>query len=511
MKKTIQLVFLLPLCAFGQLERKPDVDAKLDPASAVSLSVPLETMLGRRVVIDRGAASEIIRLNTLYPMTVEESKQYALMQVHAAGLMVVETPVAMVIGLPADEPRLRAIAAGLAGESTNSKVVAQLQYVAAADVLQMLASHVGAPSPGVAMAPPAMRPSDALFPKTADNLEPLPAASAPRRVLSTSEFKGVNVTSDERNRQIILYGETTQVERMHKLILDVDKRPQEVVINAIIGELSNADTLETSVDWSSLLTSVDGTGKALLSQTSSLSRAVDNLGDVALSAAKASSGFSAFATYNGNLAVAVRALESRAQFKVVQRPTIVTMNDTTATIYVGQQVPVAKQSLTQGGATSQNATLASTTEYIPVRLQLDVTPHIYSNNEVRLDISEKHNDVAGFVTIGGNQVPRLSEQGMNNTVVIPHGSTVLMGGLTTTQESLDRSGVPGVSRVPVIGWLFGQRKKSKDRRQIVIMLQAVINSAPGSSAAVAVDYSQQTALPVDMAAPPLKLVTKPKR
>jgi type II secretory pathway component GspD/PulD (secretin) len=97
-----------------------------------------------------------------------------------------------------------------------------------------------------------------------------------------------------------------------------------------------------------------------------------------------------------------------------------------------------------------NLGFTSTTEYIPVRLQLDITPHIFNNREVMLEFKQQNNDVSGFTTISGNRVPNISEQGMQNSLIVPDRTAVMLGGLITERDSNDKTGLPFLVRVPFL-------------------------------------------------------------
>lgn len=127
-----------------------------------------------------------------------------------------------------------------------------------------------------------------------------------------------------------------------------------------------------------------------------------------------------------------------------------------------------------------SAGIYSTTQYIPVRLQLDIVPHIFNDKEIMLEFKQTNNDISGFTTISGNQVPNISEQGMMNTLIVPDRTTVMLGGLITERDNNDKKGLPFLIRVPVLKHLFGNTSKSKDRRELMIFVQPRI-MADGAS------------------------------
>jgi type II secretory pathway component GspD/PulD (secretin) len=169
-------------------------------------------------------------------------------------------------------------------------------------------------------------------------------------------------------------------------------------------------------------------------------------------------------------------LEKNERFHILQKPTITTLNHQPATIYIGQQIAIPGETLSSVNNVDSANTIRSTTQYIPVRLQLDITPHIYNNGEVMLEFQQQNNDISGFTTISGNQIPNISEQGMRNSLIVPDRTTVMLGGLITERDRKGKSGLPFLVRIPVLKHLFGSTSKSKERRELMIFVQPHILS-----------------------------------
>jgi general secretion pathway protein D len=170
----------------------------------------------------------------------------------------------------------------------------------------------------------------------------------------------------------------------------------------------------------------------------------------------------------------------------MQRPWVSTLNHKLATISTGQQIAIAGQTYSTGTTTTNTAGIYSTTQYIPVELRLDVIPHIYANNEIKLEFNQTNNDVSGFTTISGNQVPNLSTQSLKNTIIIPDGDTILLGGLITQRDTDNKTGLPFLSRIPLLGSLFSNTTKNRERDELLIFVQPHIVNNGG-------DYIQDQA------------------
>ncbi|MEZ0390164.1 MAG: type II secretion system protein GspD, partial [Verrucomicrobium sp.] len=182
-------------------------------------------------------------------------------------------------------------------------------------------------------------------------------------------------------------------------------------------------------------------------------------------------GLAVYGHIGKHLNVFLRTLEQNKRFHVLQKPTVTALNHEEASIFIGQQLAIPGQTLTQGNTGVGGASVVSTTQYVPVRLQLDITPHIYANDEIRLDFNQQNMDIASYTEISGNRIPNISEQGMKNTIIVPNKSTVMMGGLITERDTKNKSGLPFLVRVPVLKHLFGNTSNSKERRELMIFVQ----------------------------------------
>jgi type II secretory pathway component GspD/PulD (secretin) len=88
-----------------------------------------------------------------------------------------------------------------------------------------------------------------------------------------------------------------------------------------------------------------------------------------------------------------------------------------------------------------------------------------------LEFKQQNNDISGFNTIGGNRVPNISEQGMQNSLIVPDRATAMLGGLITERDTKNKNGLPFLIRIPVIKHLFGSSNTTTERRELMIFVQ----------------------------------------
>jgi general secretion pathway protein D len=175
------------------------------------------------------------------------------------------------------------------------------------------------------------------------------------------------------------------------------------------------------------------------------------------------------------LATIVHLLESTGRFKVISRPTVFTSNNKKAIIASGQEVPVPVNTLTNanvGGVINSTAAISASIEYKSVVLQLEVVPLINSEKEVSLDILQKLDSIVpnGNQVISGNSVPTIDTKYIRTNVSAPNGSTIILGGLIQEQKQKQYTGIPYLSRIPIIGAAFRGTATSKQRSELIILM-----------------------------------------
>ncbi|OGD15930.1 MAG: hypothetical protein A2W20_08135 [Candidatus Aminicenantes bacterium RBG_16_66_30] len=155
--------------------------------------------------------------------------------------------------------------------------------------------------------------------------------------------------------------------------------------------------------------------------------------------------------------VALSALESGGEGKIISRPSIVTQNNQEAEIIQGRQIPVQ---------TVANFTV--TTRYINAALELRATPQITAEGTIIMMIDIKNNaaDFANLV----NGIPPITMQSARTTVMVPDGGTTVIGGIYRTEDSVTRERVPFLHQIPILGSAFKNFARTKQSRELLIFI-----------------------------------------
>jgi general secretion pathway protein D len=285
------------------------------------------------------------------------------------------------------------------------------------------------------------------------------------------------VIIDPGSSKFFASGPPEQLQMLEDLADELDVRPRQIMLAAVIGEFTLSDQFKFGLDWLNTLQNIGGEsgrqagGGINTSGTFFDPAKLANPASFIGSAAASAGGITAYGHIARNLHVFMNTVEDTGRFRALQKPVLTTLNHQKAQIFIGEQIPIAGNSFSSGVAGG----FSTSTQFIPVRIQLDITPHIFNDQEVMLEFSQTNNSRGKDVTVSpGVVVPGIREQGMANALIVPDRSIAMLGGLISEDNRNDSVGVPFVFRLPLIKYLFGSVDKEKNRKEIMIFVQPMI-------------------------------------
>jgi general secretion pathway protein D len=163
-------------------------------------------------------------------------------------------------------------------------------------------------------------------------------------------------------------------------------------------------------------------------------------------------------------------LESKTNVNVVSAPKLLVLNNQTAVLQVGDEVPVATQNSTSN--IDANAPTINSIEYRNTGVILKVTPRVNANGIVMLDVSQEVSDVNDNVaSVQGINSPTISTRRISSSVAVKDGEVLALGGLIRNTRSKGRRGIPFLSQIPVIGGLFGRQTNDEQRTELIVLIK----------------------------------------
>ncbi|MDZ7829072.1 MAG: pilus (MSHA type) biogenesis protein MshL [Halofilum sp. (in: g-proteobacteria)] len=264
---------------------------------------------------------------------------------------------------------------------------------------------------------------------------------------------------------------------------------RQVLIEATVVEVTLSDRYQAGVDWALLANEADGFDFVQSLTGSALGGAFNVPDPPATGSSQVTIGYSDPDTSDGSLSSTIKMLETFGDVQVMSSPKIIALNNQLAMLKVVDNrvyftVEVETDTTESGTVTRTFETEVNT---VPVGLVMTVTPHIDSSEEVLLNVRPTVSRILGFVNDPNpdlanagveNAIPEIQVREMESLLRVHSGQTAVIGGLM--QDSLDETsrGVPGLSRLPLLGRLFQYRDDTVEKTELIIFLRPrVINRA----------------------------------
>ena len=278
----------------------------------------------------------------------------------------------------------------------------------------------------------------------------MPAQAATSGMLNPS----IRIVADKDTNSIIVNAPEAVRVRIQDVLTQIDHEPAQVFIEASILEVSLTNDFNMGVDWSAISPRLTGS----------------SFSSTAVNSPTLAPGLTI--NYAGNdINVAVRALSSKSHVRILSAPKITTVENGTARLQVGDQVPIVTQ--TAQSTQTGTAPLVNSVDYRDTGVKLEVTPRITGSDRVALTVTQEVSSVAKTQTSGIDS-PTIKQRLMQSQLIVPEGTVVALGGLISSSSTDGDAGVPGLKDVPVLGNLFKGRNLSTDRTELVVLLKVKI-------------------------------------
>ena len=160
-------------------------------------------------------------------------------------------------------------------------------------------------------------------------------------------------------------------------------------------------------------------------------------------------------------------LESVTSVNVISSPNLMVLDNRTARLNVGDEVPVAVQS--QENAFTDDDVLVNTIEFRDTGVIFEVTPRVNEGGMVDLEITQEVSSVPS--SLAGSLTPTISTRRIESSVSVQSGETIVLGGLFSDEVSDSASGLPVLAKMPLVGPLFGSTSDTITRTELIVLLQ----------------------------------------
>jgi general secretion pathway protein D len=349
---------------------------------------------------------------------------------------------------------------GVQGSGGRRLFVYELQNGKAENIAESLQLIFGTGGDQSSVAPAGTLAADSVFRPATSVSRPVPTPGAFQQTQDTGTVGGIaadqqgeiKVIADTDNNSILVLASQENYRSIEAAIRRLDIAPRQVLIEATIAEVSLTDNLNYGVRWF-------------------LEKSDWNLGFNAPVPTTASGEGLAFAFFDEASGVMAffDLLAANSNVKFLSTPQIMVLDNQTATIRVGDQIPVTTRS--SQSTTNPDAPIVTEVQFRDTGTLLTVTPRINAGGRVTLEISQEVSLPGSSPAIGGGGNVSIAQRTINSSVTVQSGQTVVLGGLILENTTEGRTGIPGLMNIPGLGKLFSKTTEDVFRTELIITVK----------------------------------------
>ena len=302
----------------------------------------------------------------------------------------------------------------------------------------------------------------------------VPMEQADQIPLETLKPSQTRVVADDANNALLIYCSDAQFERIQNVLQEIDSVPNQVLLEAVIAEVSLDDDMKFGVRW-------------FLGQNNNNAGFSDATNGAV---SKVFPGFSYFMKAN-DIAFSLNAISSVTNVRVLSAPSMVVLDNKQAILQVGDQVPIVTQSAK--GTASGDAPIVSNVELKDTGVILKITPRVNDSGVVTLDIEQEVSSVVKTTTSGIDS-PTIRQRKMKTSVVVNDNEALALGGLIQEKENTIKSKVPIFGDIPVLGAAFRHKEDALTRTELIMFIRPRVIRDMNEARQVTAEFRRQLSI-----------------
>ncbi|MEM6988959.1 MAG: secretin N-terminal domain-containing protein [Myxococcota bacterium] len=292
----------------------------------------------------------------------------------------------------------------------------------------------------------------------------------------------ITVTAEPTTRSLIIDAPYLETQRLQQLIASLDVERRQVYMEVYLLEVTMDHSLETGAGAHFARQNADGTLGVVSTNPSLEANSILPNASALQGLAAGIFGPGVSSTLLGqdvpSFGVIIQAIENNTDVNTISEPHVTTADNRTAKITIGEVVPFQDAVTTPGGVNGNQGQIPfASVSRQPVALEVEITPHVNGKREVMLDINLLNEQLlpASQSDLGFSTSKRTLEL---QDVLAHDGQPVVLGGLIKDEESIIETRVPGLAKIPLLGWLFKSRKRPKTKVNLLMILIPHIIESP---------------------------------
>lgn len=292
----------------------------------------------------------------------------------------------------------------------------------------------------------------------------------------------VGVAAVEETNSILVRASAGAWKSIRDVIDKLDVMPMQVHIEAQVAQVQLTGELNYGVQWFFEKGATDNglpdvtTGPSIPGQWSTLGASIGGISGPGL----------AWTLIKNDAAAIINALDQVTNVRLLSTPSVFVRNNGEATFNVGDRIPISSVSV---NPIAGDGTTFSQVQYLETGTTLKVRPRITRDGTVFLDIVQEISQPVGSPDANGN--PRISTRKLKTEAATQDGDTIMLAGLISDSAEKGSRGIPGLSRLPVIGALFGTQSTTSGRNETIILITATIVRNPQEARGLTDEYGRK--------------------
>ncbi len=321
---------------------------------------------------------------------------------------------------------------------------------------------------------------------TPRGVRPTPAPPPPtpsKEEVSTVPEGEINIVVDETNNALVIRCFPRDYKPILETIKKLDIYPKQVLIEVMLAEITLDETTQFGIEWSRFLSSHPPNAQEIvMGERPPVNPFTEALSAFGLRYSIVEQG--------GRVSAAIRAAATRGRLKVISSPHILASNNKEAKIQIGSSQPILTSTYTTTATAATNV-VEGTIEYKDVGIILTVTPRISDSGLVTMEISVEDSKVD--TTALGNlpSVPVFGKRTAKTVLSILEGQTIVIGGLIQDSKNVEKAGIPFLSRIPILGALFGRHTYTMAKTELILLMTPHIITDQFQSEAVTREFREK--------------------
>jgi general secretion pathway protein D len=288
-----------------------------------------------------------------------------------------------------------------------------------------------------------------------------------------SSEQNATIQAHKETNSLVINASPTVFKNLQSAISQLDVPRPQVLVEAIIAEITVDHSKEAGFQWQGLLNQLNG-GEGLVGGTNY--GIIGNILSPNTAGGLVNNGVNVGYVHldgdgNPQIGALLSALAQNSNNNILSTPSLVTLNNKEASLSVGQEVPFLTGQFTNTGATNGSTNPFSTIQRKDIGISLTVTPHIYEGNQIVLDIAQEVSSLAQSATTIDVIT---NKRTLTTSVMVPNDGVIVLGGLIddSIEETIKK--VPLLGDIPVIRNLFRHKKKTRVKRNLMIFIHPKI-------------------------------------